>query len=353
MVSGKHLAKSETNMKRLPLLAVLFSVLYLLTACGGEMTRIADTRENAFSLELPEDWQNFITLERPYGQVRNCAVSISPDQRSRIFFGDPNMPIFSLPNPQMYLRAGMNTGNPLFQVRNFQPADQFFADYMKRTYGQLENFQIIAQEPNPFYQEAVEEMAAKENVQAQITTTRIHFSFTDQGEEVQGVINGMTMQAQEVWIPGIYGFMTMDDVEEMDQMANQALASYEINPEWQEQENLRNQQKMQEQTAAHNQRMQRMQQNFQAHQNRMQQRYNAADQQYQNWRQNQAAQDLQHDRFIDNIRDKETVTNGSYSGKVDAGYNNYYVDPNTGNYIGTNIEENPDISVYEHWKIRR
>jgi hypothetical protein len=353
MVSGKHLAKSESNMKRLPLVAVLLSALYLFTACGSDLTRVADTRENAFSLELPEDWQNFITLERPYDQVRNCAVSISPDQRSRLFFGDPNLPTFALPNPQMYLHAGMNTGSPLFQVRNFQPADQFFADYMNRTYGQLENFQLIETAPNPFYQQAVEEMAAEENVQAHITTTKIRFSYTDQGEEVQGVINGMTLQVQEIWMAGLYGFTTMDDTEEMEALSRQALASYEIHPEWQEQENLRNQQKMQQQTAAHQRRMQQQQQNFQAHQNRMQQRYNAADAQYNNWRQNQAAQDLQHDRFIDNIRDKETVTNGSYSGKVDAGYNNYYVDPNTGNYIGTNIQENPDISVYEHWKIRR
>ena len=100
----------------------------------------------------------------------------------------------------------------------------------------------------------------------------------------------------------------------------------------------------------HQMRMQQMQQQFQSHQNMMQQMYNSADAQNQQWRDQQQINDQRHEQFIDYIRDETTITNGHQTAKVEAGYNSYYVNQTTGEYIGVNNYENPDPTIFEHWK---
>lgn len=317
---------------------------------SGGLVRMTDPKEGAFSIMMPQGWKSQVSLERPHGQIRTCGVATSPDGATRIFFGDPNLPSFLSPNPQFGMFEGMQTGNPLQQVRRFMQAEQFFPGYVKQYYGQLPGFRLTGTQSNPDLQQHLEKKAREYGLQPYITTTTVSFEFSENGQTIKAAIHGATLGMQEVWLADVNGYMTSGDPQKADQLIREVVVSHQTNPQWQQRENMRNQQKMRQSQIAHQQRMQANQQRFQAHQNMMQQRYNAADAQHQNWMQNQAIQDQQHDQFIDYIRDQETVTNGTQTGKVDAGYNNYYVDPNTGNYIGTNSYENPDVSVYEHWR---
>ena len=83
-----------------------------------------DPRENAFKVSFPEGWQTKVSLERPHQQIRTCGISVSPDGKSRLFLGDPSIPTFMQPNPQMGMNAGMNTGNPLLVIQPLIPASR-------------------------------------------------------------------------------------------------------------------------------------------------------------------------------------------------------------------------------------
>lgn len=336
----------------------------LLLACGGgtsmdvndesvELVRFQDPREGAFTIELPLEWNVQVSLERPQGMIRSCGVATSPDGNSKVFFGDPELPTYYVPNPNMGMYQGMNMGSPMMQVYPFVAAEAFFKDYLQQKYSRLAGFQIQNINPNPELENLLRQRAQEYGMNPKISTTKIDFSYTQDGENRLGRINGATFLINDFWLADVSGFMTDGEAKDMSRLYTHAVNSFQTVPAWQEAENKRNQQAMANSQAQHEQRMAANKRQFDAHQNMMKGRYAAADAQHQNWRQNQAIQDRSHERFIDNIRDENTITNGQYETKVVSGYNDYYVDPNTGNYFGTNSSENPDPTVYQHWNIKR
>lgn len=326
---------------------------------GPSLIKVTEPREGAFTVMLPEGWESQVALLRPHEQTRSVGFTKSPDGSSCIFFGDANLPMFYLPSPAYGMSVGMNTGSPLLQIKPFVPADRFFTDYVQRQYGRFPGFRITGNSPDPRYQARLEELARKLNMNPQFTTTSITFEFTENGKPVQAQINGTTFLLQQVWVADLFGYITSGDPQSMDELSRTIANSFETVESWQEQERIRGQEKIARMDAMtrqssidHQNRMANMQSNFNAHQRRMQTMQETNDIYNQTWSNNQASQDRQHERFIDGIRGEETVTNGSYYGKVESGYNEYYVNPNTGDYIGTNNYENPDVSVYELWTKR-
>ncbi|MDP5171964.1 MAG: hypothetical protein NWR72_17065 [Bacteroidia bacterium] len=355
-------------MRHLSTISSLFALIFLLSACGSgdnsmneagyfsgdvSLEEVTDPKEGAFSVRLPEGWHSMVSMERPYGVTRSVGFSTSPDGKASIFFGDTKMPVFYLPNPQYGMTVGMNMGSPLISVKRFVPAEYFFDDYVKRQFGSLPEFRITGNEPNPFHQQLLQKQANELGMNPQITTASVTFEFMDQGERVKARLNGSTFLIDQIWMAELHGYLTTGDAASMDEVLKEVSATFKSNPEWQQRENERIQEQTRQSTAAHNQRMQAQQRNFDAHQQMMKERYAANDAQHQNWMNNQAAQDRQHERFIDAIRGEETVTNGAQTGKVESGYNQYYVNPNTGEYVGTNTFENPNASVYELWQMRK
>jgi hypothetical protein len=99
--------------------------------------------------------------------------------------------------------------------------------------------------------------------------------------------------------------------------------------------------------------MANMQSSFNAHQQRMgnlQAGYDAQNQTYIN---NQISSDNQHRRTIDVIRGEETVRQGNKTAKVEAGYNNYYINSSNNSYYGTNSDPQTVPSGYEKWNVER
>ncbi|MEZ4850046.1 MAG: hypothetical protein R3B93_15795 [Bacteroidia bacterium] len=319
-------------------------------ASSIQFIRYFDPKENAFSIAMPMGWNSQVSMERPYGIIRSCGVSVSPDQRTSIFFGDPTLPMFQMPNPMMFLFRGMNTGNPLKQVENFIPAQHFTPHYVETRYGHFPGFRIHSVQPNPFIRQHSINKLREIGLNAPVTEASVLFTFQENGQTVYGQINGVTINLEIVWSVDVTGFLTMDDPEKTEPILNQMVSSHQTNPAWLQRENAHHQQVMNQMNHNHQMRMQQMQQQFQSHQNMMQQMYNSADAQNQQWRDQQQINDQRHEQFIDYIRDETTITNGHQTAKVEAGYNSYYVNQTTGEYIGVNNYENPDPTIFEHWK---
>ncbi len=331
-----------------------------------EFINMTEPKENAFSIDMPKGWNNMIGLERVGNETRNCGVSVSPDNKARIFFGDPSIPAFTKPIPQIGLHEGYNSGNPRDQVRSFIPAEKFYSDYATGAFGRNQAFKILSVKPD----RAVEQKYRKtfENMgngaaQMGIHTASVIFEYTLNNEPYKGKILGVSIDGPTSWNTDLNGFTApASQFEAMEKIIGTITESFKTNPQWREQQNqafaarMQNQQnqsnaQMQQMTSAHNQRMNDMNNNWNAHQQRMGNLQQSYDQQNQSWNNQQDSWDNQRKRNIDGIREEQLVrgNNGQY-GKVEAGYNNYYVNPNTNQYFGTNSELQSVPENYQQWE---
>lgn len=337
---------------------------------------IQDPRENAFKINLPKGWQNQIGLVRKGNQTRNHGVSVSPDGKTQLFFGDPNLPYFSLPIAEYGMRPGMQTGDPLLQVANHVPANKFFPDYVSKRYSRYAGFRITGVSQNQNLQQDWEKEMQKGGMQGQISAVDVQFEFQDGNKNKKGKIQGVIVLIQQGWVPSCNGYITEEsDMAIAEKCLNEMTNSFKVNEEWQAKENRMVAQRMNEQSQqrrqmqqasfnAHQQRMQNRQASFNAHQNKMKGIYAASDAQFnsymnqqrvndqshQNYMNQQYSNDRSHENYIDYIRDEQRITNGEQYGKVESGYNNYYVNEATGDYFGTNNELDVAPDNYEQWQ---
>ncbi len=331
-----------------------------------EFVTMTDPKENAFSIDMPKGWNNMISLERVGTETRNCGVSISPDNKIRFFISDPSIPSFTKPMPQIGLHEGYNSGNPMSQVRSFIPADKFYTDYVTNAFGRNQGFKIVSVSPDreveKKYRDTFKSMG---DVSGQMGahTAIVIFEFTLNNEPYKGKLLGVSVDGPMSWNADLNGFTAPASQFEMaEKIARKMSDSFKTNPQWREQQNqafaarMQNQRdqsnaQMQQMTSAHNQRMNDMQNDWNAHQQRMGNLQQSYDSHNNAWQNQQNSLDNQHKRTIDGIREEQLVrgNNGQY-GKVESGYNNYYVNPNTNQYFGTNSELQTVPENYQQWQ---
>lgn len=328
-----------------------------------EYIKLEDPQENAFSVEMPKGWNNQIGLVRvSESQTYTCGVAVSPDNKTRIFFGDPNIPNFTTPNPSIGLDERFSTATN--RVMNYVPAEQFVANYTKNAFGKNEAFKIIAIRPNNERLQKIKNMIASNGMGSytKAECVDVVFEYSQNGELYQGTVSGNALDLSSLWTVEVSGFTTpksqFDDTREI---IEAIAASLKTNPQWRQKQDqafaarmqrqqIESNQKMQQLTAAHNQRMNDIQNSANAHQQRMNNLNQSYDQYNQSWQNQQNSLDDQHKRTIDMIREEQLVrgNNGQY-GKVESGYDNYYVNPNNNMYFGTNTPLQTVPDNYEQW----
>lgn len=329
-----------------------------------EFVNITEPNEQAFSVNVPKGWKANIAMLRRGDGVQNVGSATSPDGNTHVFFGDPNIPSFAMPNPQLSMYEGMQTGNPLFQIRSFISADRFFNEYASKRFGNNQNFRILNTQPNQAVLQKFNSELSKQGAQANVTAADVTFEYQHQGKNTIGKITGVCMSIGEIWTAVVSGYTTVGGASEA-ALADKCLAelnsSFKANQQWQQRENqnvaMRSQQRhqqnmqmMQSSYNAHQNRMNNMQNNFNAHQNRMRDLSNTYDNANQSWMNNQQSNDRSHENFVDYIRDEQRVSNGDQYGKVESGYNNYYVNESTGEYFGTQSQMDVVPDNYEQWQ---
>lgn len=119
--------------------------------------RWQDPREQAFSLEVPQDWiLNGGTFRRASVDLIHVLQAKSPDQKILIQFNDSNIPIFVVPSPLLTV-SGFGEGSwysPGYGVRmmvkRYTPGVHFIKEYLNSHYRpHLKNFQIVSQKNRP------------------------------------------------------------------------------------------------------------------------------------------------------------------------------------------------------------
>ena len=328
-----------------------------------EYESLKDPNEGAFTVQMPKGWKSKIGLERISGSIRECGVSLSPDGKTRLFFGDPSIPTFTIPMPEWGMPEGVQTGNPLSQVRNYVPAGNFVKEYASMAFGNANQFKITAVEDDPQLQQEYLSQAKKAGATAKITAARLRFEYEENKEKRIGLIRCVTSEVGYSWFVNVSGFNTTEAEFSKTQRRYETMAqSYKTDPAWREKENLAfasrmeqdrmlSAQRMQQMTSAHQQRMSDMNSNFQAHQQRMNNLHSSYDNYNQAYQQQMQSRDENHRRFVDVITDKQQIRQGNQVGKAEAGYNQYYVNSSTGQYFGTNSPVDQIPEGYEAWEI--
>ncbi len=307
------------------------------------MEIVYDMTENSFCIAMPKGWKNIALMHRLQAGPKTLVTTVSPDGNTVIYFGDPTLPIYAFPNPQMemmYSNVGMRSP---YQFLYYIDAETYFNNYIRQRFGNLEGFVLDGKFENKALLEKQERDMKKAGVQFQITNVSYRFHYNSGGKKINGVINGCTVIAGTLWLPEVSGFCTTDDPEKAEALMNTIANSRVENPQWRQLQDQKHQQTMAQidentrrMTAQHEQNMANIQASSQAHQQRMANLQQASDARNQAWAQNQASQDNSHKQFINSINNEHTVMDASGNTfQVDNYQQKYFVDKTNNTYIGT------------------
>ncbi len=307
------------------------------------MQTVYDMTENSFSIAMPAGWQNIALMHRLHNSPRTLVRAISPDNNAVIFMGDPALPVYSIPNPQMeamYRDMGMN---PPTQSSQFVDAETYFTTYMQERFGRLQGFVL----DEKYVDEKVVEFQRREmekmNFHPNVTNISYRFHYESNGRTIRGVVNGTTLSFGSGWLPEVSGYCTTGNLNDLEEIFWAMGKSRIQNPAWQQAQHARHQQVMaqidantQAMTAQHQRNMANIQASAQAHQQKMAALHQAADIRNQAWAGQQASLDAQHKQFINGIRNEHTVADPSGNTyQVDNYSDKYFVDKTNNTYIGT------------------
>ncbi len=331
----------------------LFGFLSVISAGVPEFVEAIDPTEQAFRLKVPQGWNSQLGTARvgANSTPKSWMTSASPGGETYLFVGDTRLPNYMVPGAYPMLEQYAHT-DPTVAVSQYIEAAKFGAHYAQQRYGQAQNFRLTGTTPDAALDRHFRNEFKPFGNQAYITAAFITFEFIESGKPVYGGLHVATILVQNSnWIASVSGFTTNAVPADADQTLQTIMYSFVRNPQWQQQEHQRTQAAMAQSQANHQARMRANQQQFDAHQQMMQQRYDAADRQNQQWHQEQASKDRGHDQFTDYIRDQQNVYNDNQQGKVD-GYNEHiWVNPNTGEYIGTDDHfEDHSLEGFEEWQ---
>jgi hypothetical protein len=309
---------------------------------------VNDMTENSFSLKMPGGWQNAALLHRLHTVPRSLVTAVAPDKNTVIYFGDPRIPVYAEPNPEMeYMYSSMGMKAPYIYTP-YISAERYFSDYMQSRFGQLEGFRMIEKFDNKPLLEKQASDIAKFNLQsAKVSNVSYRFEYVSNGKTIKAVVNGVTWGIGGMWMADVSGYCTTGDTRAVEDIMITMMKTRENNPEWQRQQQAQQQAQHEQTMAMINQNTQRMTQQHQqnmaniqasanAHQQRMANLQQSHDQWNNNWQQNQNAIDDRHNQFINSINNEHTVADRSGNTyQVDNYSDKYFVDKTNNTYIGT------------------
>jgi hypothetical protein len=329
----------------------------------GSMVTITDPTEDAFTVEMPEGWKNQAFLVRAYDQHRSVGTSLSPDDQTLLFFGDPKLPIYLEPSKINPVLRKWEHLQPLIKYQSYVEAAPYFTKYIKKKYGNLPDFRLVSTDSSPAFRQMVERKLKRDwNGPLHLTAVRVSFTYTDNGKLMRAHIHGLTASIGNAWQADLCGVSTSGDPSQYDDLLFRIAESHRQKPEWQAKEAERNRRMIAKLKEDHANNMATLRAMGERHQARMSALHAQADASMQNWYQQQAQSDSSHRRFLNYITEENTVV--SSSGKtyqVNNQYQRYYINKNDGTYIGTNAftEQNelgriPNVNPndYEEAKIK-
>ncbi|MBC8142174.1 MAG: hypothetical protein H7Y38_12120 [Armatimonadetes bacterium] len=300
---------------------------------GGVVT-LTDPVEKAFTAKTPAGWRSQAYLARVYELYRPVVTSLSPDSKTVLFYGDPRQQGFTVPTQYMNENSGLPQ-NPLMGWSEYIPADDYFTEYVRKKFGKMPGFRLIGAKPNPALQRYSEESAQKSGRNQTTTTTLVYFDYTDKGKPMHGVVSGATLGIQTVWITDVAGVATSGNPNDYLPAIEKMRKSVTFSKSWVAQQQQRHEARMAQLRQDHANQLASWNASNRQHDLRMQAISDAGDASMKKWYAQQAQSDNTQRRFLNYITEENTVVTGGKTYQVDNSHQRYFVNKNTGKYIGT------------------
>src|SRR5690606_33497480 len=99
--------------------------------------------------KLPKGWNNRTYSARAYDTHRMVSLTVSPNGDTVIFYGDPSLPNYYVPEYAHEMTYYFAQLNPLIKIESYRPAKQFISEYAKRKFGSLPDFKLSNVEDDP------------------------------------------------------------------------------------------------------------------------------------------------------------------------------------------------------------
>jgi len=125
---------------------------------GIQWTRFVDPAENSFSLEVPQGWRVEGGLSRrSANDTRKVLTAGSPDGRILMFNNDPQLMLYTNPNPMIPIPEGQNYQG--WNMRSYRDGAQFLQEYVPaKLSGICANVQFVDIKPRTDVDSAVNGM---------------------------------------------------------------------------------------------------------------------------------------------------------------------------------------------------
>lgn len=218
---------------------------------GLAFVRFTDTRENAFSTEVPKGWRTSGGLFRMAPvDTRGAVESVSPEGDIRVSAGDAELPPFTVPN-QVLVMGGFREGSwyspgygVRMMVRRYQPGVVFAEDYVRSRLAPkigCSGLTITAKESRPDLTQSINALYAQfaaQGMNVREDAGEVWFSCTHGGQPWKGYYLATTQISAGagggVWnAEHILGYAAAADKTGQAQAAMLHLAgSMQVNPEW-------------------------------------------------------------------------------------------------------------------------
>ena len=259
--------------------------------------------------------------------------------------------------------------HPRMKIEAFVRATDYFPGYVRRKFGQLPDFKLLATEADAEAEAKLRQKLASAGVRLEPTVANVTFTYLDAGKPMRGLIIGATMDSGPFWIVTVSGIATTGDRRAYVPMLDAMGALLPGQPPWQAEQNQKHQQRMAQieefgrnMTAQHQRNMGAIQQSAQRHQQRMQAISAQGDASMKSYYDRMASSDNQHRSFLNYVNEESTVVDSSGKAfQVDSSYQRYFLNKQDGTYVGGDIRMdvdklrslglNPDD--YEEAKIER
>ena len=229
------------------------SAVRLSNATVGRWVVFSDPAEHAFTIELPADW----AVDGGVRRVSDVYVpywvrAVAPNGAIEIFFGDPDVPMFTQPN-QLLDMAGYREGTvaPIFgqllAVQHYRAGDAFAAEWGSRRIGQrCQGAALSSVRPLPDASSSMDLAYAAGGTRSFIKAGEASFTCARGGQPSTGYVFAATELVQSgvpdnaVWqVKAFAGFVAASglDGNAADDLAH-AAASFRIDPDWLRRSNL-------------------------------------------------------------------------------------------------------------------
>jgi hypothetical protein len=211
--------------------------------------RWQDSRENAFSAEVPAQWRTNGGLFR-FASVdtRFALESISPDDQIRMTVGDAEIPPFTLPSPMLQM-AGFGEGSwysPGYglrmMVRRYAPGAAFAKEYVAgKTARDCSNLNFVDTRDRSDAVEAINAINARYNnlgVSSTLHAGEVAFTCQKNGQTMEGYYFAGTRLTHSygsgLWnVEYLSGYLASSAKRELAQTAlEHLLTTFQVNPQW-------------------------------------------------------------------------------------------------------------------------